>query len=309
VTKGTAETLTVTVAANNRLSSAGFAYDAAGNLTQNGLATYTYDAENRISATAGASYTYDGEGVRVMKSGGSSAPTLYWGSAFTSGPLAESDLAGTISKEFIYFGGKRIARLDLPNATAHYYFSDHLGSANVVTNATGTIEEESDFYPFGGERAITDTLTNQNYKFTGKERDPESGLDYFGARYYASSLGRFLTSDPYMPSADVKDPQSWNRYAYARNNPLRYIDPNGLDWKDLSEEQRRVFKTYADNYNQQNKSELSSEQVYNTLSQSQMATFESVTYALEHTQLVDSKGNSMGMLFSKSQVWLGSLER
>jgi RHS repeat-associated protein len=129
---------------------------------------------------------------------------------------------------------------------------------------------------------------------TGKERDAETGLDYFGARYMSAAQGRFTSPDPYMPSADVKDPQSWNRYVYARNNPLRFIDPNGLDWSDLSEEQRRVFQNYADNYNKDNRSKLSSEQVYNTLNSSQMATFESVTYALEHTQLVDSKGNSMG---------------
>jgi len=97
-----------------------------------------------------------------------------------------------------------------------------------------------------------------------------------------------------MPSADVKDQQSWNRYVYTRNNPLRYIDPNGLDYSDLDDEQRRVFQRYADNYNKRNKSELSSEQVYNTLDSSQMATFESVTFALEHTQLVDASGNSMG---------------
>lgn len=106
--------------------------------------------------------------------------------------------------------------------------------------------------------------------------------------------GRFTTPDPYMPSADVKEPQSWSRYVYALNNPLCYIDPDGLDWQDLSEEQRRVFQTYADNYNKQNKTTLTTEQVYNTLNESQMATFESVTYALEHTQLADKKGNNMG---------------
>jgi RHS repeat-associated protein len=131
-------------------------------------------------------------------------------------------------------------------------------------------------------------------RITAKERDTETGLDYFGARYYGSNMGWFVSPDPYMPSADVKDPQSWNRYAYSRNNPLRFMDPDGLDWKDLSEEQRRAFQTYADNYNQQNKSQLNSEQVYNTLNPSQMATYESVTYALEHTQLVDSKGGNMG---------------
>ena len=103
----------------------------------------------------------------------------------------------------------------------------------MVTNATGaTIEEESDFYPFGGERVITDLLPDQRYKFTGKERDPESGLDYFGARYYSSNLGRFLTPDwaaapTAVPYAEFGDPQSLNLYGYVRNNPLSKADPDG----------------------------------------------------------------------------------
>lgn len=147
------------------------------------------------------------------------------------------------------------------------------------------------FHSYDGQWRL---LFSTFQKFTGKERDGETGLDYFGARYFSGAQGRFASPDPYMPSADVKDPQSWNRYAYARNNPLRYIDPNGLDWEDLSEEQRRVFQQYANQHNKANKTKLSTEQVYNTLNKSQMATYESVTYALEHTQLVDSQGNSMG---------------
>jgi RHS repeat-associated protein len=65
-------------------------------------------------------------------------------------------------------------------------------------------------------------------QFTGKERDAESGLDNFGARYDASSMGRFMTPDPLMASAKVWNPQTWNRYAYARNNPLAIVDPTGL---------------------------------------------------------------------------------
>jgi RHS repeat-associated protein len=66
--------------------------------------------------------------------------------------------------------------------------------------------------------------------FTGKERDTESGNDYFGARYYASSMGRFLSPDPgWFSAADSSDPQSWNLYSYARNNPMINIDPAGYD--------------------------------------------------------------------------------
>ncbi len=104
-----------------------------------------------------------------------------------------------------------------------------------------------------------------------------------------------------MPSADVKLPQSWNRYSFTLNNPLRFIDTNGLDWSDLSAEQRRVFQSYVDQYNEDNKSTMSAEEVYGTLSESQMSTFESVTYALEHTQLVDQQGNSLGNALQQVQ--------
>jgi RHS repeat-associated protein len=71
------------------------------------------------------------------------------------------------------------------------------------------------------------------YKLTGKERDSESGLDNFGARYDASSLGRFMTPDPLLNSGRPWNPQTWNRYAYARNNPLAIVDPTGLyDFKN-----------------------------------------------------------------------------
>jgi RHS repeat-associated protein len=68
-------------------------------------------------------------------------------------------------------------------------------------------------------------------QFTGKERDSESGLDEFGARYYSSSMGRFMSSDPGNAGATNDDPQSWNAYAYARNNPLSYGDPDGLKYQ------------------------------------------------------------------------------
>jgi RHS repeat-associated protein len=66
------------------------------------------------------------------------------------------------------------------------------------------------------------------HDFTGKERDSESGNDYFGARYYASSMGRFMSPDPWLDSARPENPQTWNRYSYALNSPLNNVDRNGL---------------------------------------------------------------------------------
>ncbi len=100
-----------------------------------------------------------------------------------------------------------------------------LGTAQVMTDATGLIQQESDYYPFGGERVITNTVDNR-YKFTGKERDVESGLDHSPFRQYSSNLGRWLSPDP--KRGKVGNPQSLNRYAYALNNACSATDPLGL---------------------------------------------------------------------------------
>jgi RHS repeat-associated protein len=216
----------------------GMCYDKAGNLLgQTGACpasppytpTYTYDAENRLTTTGGVTYTYDGDGKRVKKSNG----TLYW-MGMGSDALDETDLAGSVVREYIYFNGKRVARLSPSVGLVRYFFSDHLGSHDIVTNSTGAaIQEESDYGPYGEERVITDTLS-ESHKFTGKERDSESGLDEFGARYYSSPLGRFMTPDwsispSAVPYADFSDPQSINQYGYVRNNPLSHADADGHD--------------------------------------------------------------------------------
>lgn len=87
---------------------------------------------------------------------------------------------------------------------------------------------DADFYPFGGEVVVATNTCSQNYKFTGKERETESGLDNFGARFDASNLGRFTSVDPVeITLGRLQDPQQLNLYSYARNNPLRFVDPNG----------------------------------------------------------------------------------
>jgi hypothetical protein len=100
--------------------------------------------------------------------------TMYW-TGIGSDPLEESDLSGNSQEQYIFFNGKRIARWDASTHAVHYYFSDHLGTHSLITDANGTMppQSESDYYPYGGEIPIT-TGDSNHYKFTGKERNPEA---------------------------------------------------------------------------------------------------------------------------------------
>jgi RHS repeat-associated protein len=237
VTKCGAENLSVTADAHNWIHASGtdYQYDAAGNMTYDATASlsYTFDQENRLTGAGGYTYTYDADGNRVRKSNGNLAAsgTLYW--YMTPGVVAESDLAGTLKSEYVFFDGERVARKDFSGSTASlaYYFSDHLKTASVITDSSGVIKAESDYYPWGGELQFVNNDSN-DYKFTGKKRDLETGLDYFGARYYSSGLGRWVSADwsatpiP-VPYAHFEDPQSLNLYGYVRNIPTSDIDPDG----------------------------------------------------------------------------------
>jgi len=149
------------------------------------------------------------------------------------GIVAESDLTGALKSEYVFFAGERVARKDFSGSTTSvfYYFSDHLKTASVITDSAGTIKEDEDYYPWGGELQFVNNDSN-HYKFTGKERDSETGLDYFGARYYGNWVGRFLTPDwaakPItVPYANFGNPQSLNLYSYVKNNPRTLGDPDG----------------------------------------------------------------------------------
>lgn len=214
--------LSATATTQNQLGGIALVYDPAGNVVNDGMGhTPTYDAENRIVTNAGVNYYYDADGVRINKSSG----TMYWPGP-SAETLTETSLAGTIDEEYVYFNGERIARVDSPGGTVNYYFSNHLGSASVIATAAGDISEQTDYYPFGGI-AYTSGSDPNHYQFTGKERDAESGLDYFGARHYASSLGRYMRPDDPFADQHPGDPQSWNLYSYVRNNPLNATDPSG----------------------------------------------------------------------------------
>jgi RHS repeat-associated protein len=123
------------------------------------------------------------------------------------------------------------ALAQLPSQEVEYYHTDALGSVRAVTkhvNGQWQVVARHDFMPFG-EEVAPPTPPQDKRLFTGKERDNESGLDYFEARYLRAEQGRFGTVDPLTASQRVTDPQSFNRYSYVLNNPLRFLDPDGLD--------------------------------------------------------------------------------
>jgi RHS repeat-associated protein len=150
--------------------------------------------------------------------------------AFATCPPAR-ELAGTLYSE------------------AFWLVTDHLGTPRMVVDKSGSLAgvKRHDYLPFGeelgagvGGRTATqgyNPVDNVRQKFTGYERDTETNLDYAQARYYASAQGRFTGVDPLTASARAASPQTWNRYSYGVNNPLRYADPTGMDANDAQQKQ------------------------------------------------------------------------
>jgi RHS repeat-associated protein len=154
--------------------------------------------------------------------------------------VSELDGSGNWMHTNVYVGGQLLATLDpvaghsYDHPAVHYQLADWLGTRRMQVSPIGTLEETCQSLPFGDElncvptsAATSDDATEHH--FTGKERDAESGNDYFGARYFASSMGRFMSPDPSgLTYADPTNPQSLNLYSYALNDPLKFLDPTGM---------------------------------------------------------------------------------
>ncbi len=146
--------------------------------------------------------------------------------------IGEKNSSGVWLRGYVYLGGSLLAQY--ANSSTYFVHKDHLGSTRLLTAMDQSAYDSLDYLPFG-EQIAGDT--GSPHKFTGKERDSESGLDYFGARYMGSSLGRFMSADPDNAGADAAIPQSWNAYAYVGNNPLNAVDPDGEEYYLLGREQ------------------------------------------------------------------------
>ena len=208
-----------------------FTYDSNGNRTQKTKGSdtwvYTYDYSNRLtkveknSETLGE-YVYDGNGRRIQATEGNETTTyIYTG----LNVLYEENTNGTAA--YIYGLTGRLAKRTTIDNESHtfYYHTDHLGSTRLVTDESKNIITDVNYEPFGES---TTTGKGESYLYNGKERD-STGLYYYGARYYDPEIGRFITRDPLAGKKAV--PQSLNRYTYCFNNPVKFIDPAGLQGK------------------------------------------------------------------------------
>src|SRR3989339_701020 len=153
------------------------------------------------------------------------------------------NISTTTTTKHIYAGSELVATIT-GNGSAtstHYVHTDHLSGSNVITDESGEKEQLTDYYPFGEIRLNESVNFNQTKKFTGHEHDDESDLEYMLARYYDAGIGRFLGEDPVFMVIGVDertdrvlaDPQLLNSYSYTRNNPIKYVDPNGEWFKEV----------------------------------------------------------------------------
>jgi RHS repeat-associated protein len=276
-------------------------YDVAGNLTRDtwtggSAARFNYDAENRIKTatndsgtTVYGSYTYDADGRRVRRVAlEDGVQKEYWQVYGVGGELvAEYQVVSgtaTLKKEYGYRNGQLLVIAEATGA-CQWLVTDGLGTPRMLVDQTGNLSgmKRRDYLPFGeellagmGHRQTSDgygTLQAQPPRqgFTSKERDAETGLDYFEARYYSSVMGRFTSPDEFTGGptelfaevaahnptfyADIHDPQSLNKYQYCLNNSLKFVDPDGhqqmmsdrlADYIGLTNFRQKVDKVVSD---------------------------------------------------------------
>lgn len=252
---------------NNRIN--GVTYDAAGNVTSdpNGVSTATYDGENRMKSALRSGtqsyYVYDADGKRARRIiSGVETWQVYGVEGELVAEYPVNGAVGTPQKEYGYRSGQMLIVGE--GSKVQWTLPDHLGTPRMVVDKSGRLDDDPstpsyderlvrhDYLPFGEElgtgigiRSASlgygDDSTRQ--KFGSKERDAETGLDYFLARYYVNIQGRFTSPDEFTGGptelfavvaahnptfyADIAEPQSLNKYSYCLNNPLKFIDPNG----------------------------------------------------------------------------------
>jgi RHS repeat-associated protein len=247
-------------------TSESYTYDGVGNRTASHLsASYTYQGFNQVTGAGGATYTYDNNGNLLTKVVGTDTTQYTWdfenrltqvtlpdgtcvSYAYDAlGRRIQRTTSAGADERYVYDGQNVIQDLDSsssvvtsylngPGVDNHlrqtnsttgvsYFLTDHLGSTSALTDGSGNVVEQISYDSFGNHLASSQT----RYTYTGRERDPDTGLMYHRARFYDPQLGRFINEDPIGLNGGV------NTYAYVLNSPTRFVDPSGLDiWDTLA---------------------------------------------------------------------------
>jgi RHS repeat-associated protein len=216
-----------------------FTYDASGNRTHKTKDSdtwdYTYDYADRLTeikknSTTIGEYAYDCYGRRIQATENGVTTTYI----YSGWDVLYEEKPGGIAT-YIYGPTGKLAKRTTVNGESHtfYYHTDELRSTRLVTDESKNVVSSITYHPFG---EISIKEGSEDYSYSGKELD-ETGLYYYGARYYDPELGRFITRD--VLRGRIANPQTLNRHTYVLNNPLKYTDPNGREiWNPMMKESR-----------------------------------------------------------------------
>jgi RHS repeat-associated protein len=224
-----------------------YTHDSHGNMTSMPhLSQMEWDFEDQLhhvkKGNVMAYYVYDAAGERVRKVVEKNNGTLIEERIYLGGFEVFRKCNGSgivLERETLHImdDQQRIAMVETrtvdtqdvdraPRQLVRYQFGNHLGSASLELDDQAQIISYEEYYPYGStsyQAVRSQTETPKRYRYTGKERDEESGLYYHGARYYAPWLGRWISCDP------LKTVESVNLYVYVKTNPVRYRDPSGAE--------------------------------------------------------------------------------
>jgi len=204
-----------------------YTYDNNGNQTTKTQSaqttTYEYDYDNQLKkitypGSTTNTFKYDGDRRRIEKVDSTGTKRYIWDGI---NPICEMDGSNNITDIYVYGLGRQVVYRK-SGANSYFYHHDGLGSVVNITDSSGNTQNTYQYDDFGNITSQTENITN-DYKYTGKPLDNNSGLYYYGARYYNPTAGRFVSKDPIGLAGGI------NFYAYVINNPLMFIDAWGLD--------------------------------------------------------------------------------